>query len=154
MFDFFDEARSKSQYILRQFDRARPAVGMIGFTATPINLNFFFRKSSELIQQKRSCPSVAGFGIKQVTRQQHEINAFTDGEVKAALEGLPEHFRLPVLLADVEGFAYKEIAEMLDIPIGTVMSRLHRGRKAMQRELYEFAQAKGIVSVPGHIEDQ
>ena len=62
----------------------------------------------------------------------------TDDEVKQALEDLPENFRLPVLLADVEGFSYKEIAEMLDIPIGTVMSRLHRGRKAMQKALYDY----------------
>lgn len=74
------------------------------------------------------------------------FDLFTDDEVKRALEDLPDHFRLPVLLADVEGFAYKEIAEMLDIPIGTVMSRLHRGRKAMQRELYELARARGIIS--------
>ena len=51
----------------------------------------------------------------------------------------------PVLLADVEGFSYKEIAEMLDIPIGTVMSRLHRGRKAMQKALFEFAHARGLA---------
>ena len=70
---------------------------------------------------------------------------FTDDEVKAALEELPEASRMPVLLADVEGFAYKEIAEMLDVPIGTVMSRLHRGRKAMHKRLYEFAQARGLV---------
>lgn len=73
---------------------------------------------------------------------------FTDDEVKAALEDLPENFRLPVLLADVEGFSYKEIAEMLEIPIGTVMSRLHRGRKAMQKALFEFARARGLVSDP------
>lgn len=73
---------------------------------------------------------------------------FTDDEVKTALEDLPENFRLPVLLADVEGFSYKEIAEMLEIPIGTVMSRLHRGRKAMQKALFEFARARGLVSDP------
>lgn len=73
------------------------------------------------------------------------LDLFTEDEVKAALEALPESFRLPVLLADVEGFAYKEIAEMLDIPIGTVMSRLHRGRKAMQKALFEFARARGLV---------
>ena len=50
----------------------------------------------------------------------------------------------PVLLADVEGFSYKEIAEMLDIPIGTVMSRLHRGRKAMQKALFDYAEARGL----------
>ena len=67
------------------------------------------------------------------------MDFFTDAEVKEAVEALPEQFRMAVLLADVEGFSYKEIAEILDIPIGTVMSRLHRGRKALQKELYEFA---------------
>ena len=65
--------------------------------------------------------------------------------MKEALEALPEQFRLAVYLADVEGFSYKEIAEILDIPIGTVMSRLHRGRKAMQKQLYEYAVARGLV---------
>jgi RNA polymerase sigma-70 factor (ECF subfamily) len=73
------------------------------------------------------------------------MDVFTEAEVKQALENLPENFRFPVLLADVEGFSYKEIAEMLDIPIGTVMSRLHRGRKAMQKSLYEFALSRGLV---------
>ena len=73
------------------------------------------------------------------------FDLFTDDEVKRALEDLPESFRLPVLLADVEGFAYKEIAEMLSIPIGTVMSRLHRGRKAMQRALFDYAVARGLT---------
>ncbi len=73
------------------------------------------------------------------------MDLFSDTEVKTALEDLPENFRLPVLLADVEGFAYKEIAEMLDIPVGTVMSRLHRGRKAMQRALYEYAEQRGLT---------
>ena len=70
---------------------------------------------------------------------------FTDDEVKDAIEHLPENFRLAVLLADVEGFSYKEIAEILDIPIGTVMSRLHRGRKALQKELYEYALQHGLT---------
>ena len=76
------------------------------------------------------------------------MDLFTDDEVKAALDSLPEAFRLAVYFADVEGFSYKEIAEILDIPIGTVMSRLHRGRKAMQKELYEFAARRGLVD-PG-----
>lgn len=73
------------------------------------------------------------------------MDFFTDSEVKEALDDLPENFRIPVLLADVDGFSYKEIAEMLDIPIGTVMSRLHRGRKALQKRLYDYASARGIV---------
>jgi len=73
---------------------------------------------------------------------------FTDDEVKSALESLPDTFRVAVLLADVQGFSYKEIAEMLDIPIGTVMSRLHRGRKAMQKRLLDYAQARGLAPTP------
>jgi RNA polymerase sigma-70 factor, ECF subfamily len=73
---------------------------------------------------------------------------FTDTEVKDALESLPEQFRMAVLLADVEGFSYKEIAEILDIPIGTVMSRLHRGRRGLQKRLYEFAVERGLLPRP------
>jgi RNA polymerase sigma-70 factor, ECF subfamily len=74
------------------------------------------------------------------------MELFAESEVIAAVEALPEAYRMAVLLADVEGFAYKEIAEILDVPIGTVMSRLHRGRKALQQELYEFAVARGLVA--------
>lgn len=80
------------------------------------------------------------------------LDLFTDDEVKNALEELPEDFRIPVLLSDVDGFSYKEIAEMLEIPIGTVMSRLHRGRKAMQKMLYEYARDKGLIVEPETVE--
>jgi RNA polymerase sigma-70 factor (ECF subfamily) len=73
------------------------------------------------------------------------LETLTDDVVKEALEALPDQYRMAVLLADVEGFAYKEIAEILEIPIGTVMSRLHRGRKALQRELFEWAQVNGML---------
>ena len=72
------------------------------------------------------------------------LELLTEHEVKEALESLPENFRMPVLLADVEGFSYKEIAAILDIPIGTVMSRLHRGRKAMQKALHDYAVERGL----------
>jgi RNA polymerase sigma-70 factor (ECF subfamily) len=74
------------------------------------------------------------------------LDSYTDNEVKAALESLPEQFRMAVLLADVEGFSYKEIADILDIPIGTVMSRLHRGRKGLQKKLWDFAVERGLVA--------
>lgn len=76
------------------------------------------------------------------------LELFTDDEVKNALEELPEDFRIPVLLSDADGFSYKEISEMLEIPIGTVMSRLHRGRKAMQKLLYEYARERGLIVEP------
>ena len=74
------------------------------------------------------------------------LNSVVDTEVTDALEALPEKFRTTVLL-DVEGFSYKEIAEMLSIPIGTVMSRLHRGRKFLQKRLYDLARERGIAAV-------
>ncbi len=73
------------------------------------------------------------------------LDGVVDSEISDALEELPERFRTVVLL-DVEGFAYKEIAEMLGIPIGTVMSRLHRGRKFLQQRLIDLARERGIAA--------
>jgi RNA polymerase sigma-70 factor, ECF subfamily len=86
-------------------------------------------------------------GAKSVERSAEEdvLEKIPDADVKAALESIPENFRMAVLLADVEGFSYKEIADITDVPIGTVMSRLHRGRKALERALYGVAKERGLV---------
>jgi RNA polymerase sigma-70 factor (ECF subfamily) len=73
------------------------------------------------------------------------LDQIPEAVVKEALEDLPDQFRMAVLLADVEGFSYKEIAEITDVPIGTVMSRLHRGRKQLQRRLWDLAVERGLV---------
>lgn len=70
----------------------------------------------------------------------------TEDEVLQALERLPKDFQIPVVLADVEELSYREIAEALDVPLGTVMSRLHRGRKMLRAELAVFARAAGYKS--------
>jgi RNA polymerase sigma-70 factor, ECF subfamily len=73
------------------------------------------------------------------------LEALPDEDVQEALSSLPDQFRIAVLLADVEGFSYKEIAEITGVPIGTVMSRLHRGRKALEKRLWEVVRERGLV---------
>ena len=77
--------------------------------------------------------------------EEEVLGAFTDQAVKDALAELPEQFRMAVYLADIEGFAYKEIADIMDTPVGTVMSRIHRGRKGLQQALTEYARERGIL---------
>ena len=67
-------------------------------------------------------------------------------EVRNAIEDLPAVYRAAVLLTDVEGFSYKETADILEIPVGTVMSRLHRGRQRLQKKLYDYARESGVVT--------
>jgi RNA polymerase sigma-70 factor (ECF subfamily) len=74
-----------------------------------------------------------------------------EGEIQKALDALPAEFRLAVVLCDVEEFSYEEIAKIMGCPIGTVMSRLHRGRKLLQRALYNHALALGIVKGEEHV---
>lgn len=82
----------------------------------------------------------------EASAESEVLDKIPDEDVQRALEALPEGFRMAVLLADVEGFSYKEIAQILEVPIGTVMSRLHRGRKGLQKALWETVRERGLVA--------
>jgi RNA polymerase sigma-70 factor (ECF subfamily) len=78
------------------------------------------------------------------------LDSLVDSDILEAIDDLPEQFRLAVILSDIEGFSYAEMAEIMGVPMGTVMSRLHRGRKALQKRLVDVARERGIVKgTPG-----
>ncbi len=79
-----------------------------------------------------------------VSAEEAALDSIGDSEVREALAELSEDFRMAVYLSDVEGFAYKEIAEIMDTPVGTVMSRLHRGRKLLREKLRDYAAERGV----------
>ena len=81
--------------------------------------------------------------------EQSYLHDLVHEEVRQALESIPADVRTPVVLADLQDFSYKEIAEIMDCPIGTVMSRLHRGRKLLRKKLHRHAVAQGIIKDSG-----
>ena len=86
-----------------------------------------------------------------VSPEQAVMDGVLDAEVQQAMDALPEEYRTVVVLALAEEMSYKEIAGALSIPLGTVMSRLHRGRKLLQKSLLEYARRKGIISGRGGV---
>lgn len=88
------------------------------------------------------------FPLGVVSAELAALEAMGDDDVRQAMRGLPESQGIIVYYADVAGFRYKEIAEILQIPVGTVMSRLHRGRRALRSRLVELAVARGYLAAP------
>lgn len=104
------------------------------------------------LQERAEAPEHTPFHENFESEEHLYFKMFGD-EVKRALEEIPVDFRMVVLLADLQDFAYKEIAEIMDCPIGTVMSRLYRGRRMLQAQLAEYAQAQGYIEAPEQEEE-
>lgn len=140
----------------RSFDRFEPGTNLKAWLfriLTNAYINTYRKKQRE--PQKVSTDALEEFDLYQELRG-HEtefeatpekivLDSLVDTDILEAIDDLPEQFRLAVVLSDIEDFSYAEMAEIMDVPMGTVMSRLHRGRKALQIRLYELARDRGII---------
>ncbi len=102
------------------------------------------RARTDTVENWQQVQAAENDGSQLRSAETDALDNLPNQQIREALEDLPEQFRLAVFLADVEGFSYREIAEMTDVPVGTVMSRLHRGRKALRSALGEVAAEYGI----------
>ena len=143
----------------RSFDRFEPGTNLKAWLfriMTNAYINTYRKKQRE--PQKVSQDEVEDFDLYQelkdhdpqfsATPETIVLDSLVDSDITDAIDDLPEQFRLAVVLSDVEGFTYAEMAEIMDVPMGTVMSRLHRGRKALQKRLWDLARDRGIVKGP------
>jgi len=105
-----------------------------------------YRKQSKAPQMMDVADAEAIGSLSETDTPERQIfDKLLDDDITKALDTLPDDFRITLVMSDLEGFSYKEIAEILDCPIGTVMSRLHRGRKLLRKNLTEYAKDRGYL---------